>query len=91
MTPRAWRKSNKMSQAEAADAVGVRGRNPARTWQRWESGECSPPVIVMAKIEKLSGGRVTLASWEEALRRKILRRSREDAEKDDVAVVTAAE
>lgn len=62
-TPLAWRLSIDISQAEAATRVGVKGRNPARTWQRWERGEATPPIHVVVAVEVLSFGQVTAASW----------------------------
>jgi len=63
MSPEEWRLSNGWSQAFIAQALGLTGRNPARTWQRWESGERQPPLRVIRKVEVLSDGKVTMLSW----------------------------
>jgi transcriptional regulator with XRE-family HTH domain len=63
MRPIDWRKQAGLSQESAAKLVGVSGKNPARTWQRWEIGEREPPVSVIAKIETLSDGNVSARDW----------------------------
>ena len=63
MRPIDWRKQAGLSQESAAKLVGVMGKNPARTWQRWEIGEREPPVSVIAKIEALSDGAVAARDW----------------------------
>ncbi len=63
ITPRQWRLNAKLSLCAAAGLVGVTGRNPARTWQRWERGDTNPPVKIVAKVEELSQGRVKAADW----------------------------
>lgn len=63
MTPEAWRLDSKISLAAAAALVGLTGRNPARTWRRWEVGLRRPPLRVVAKIEELSSGAVRAADW----------------------------
>jgi len=63
MSPRQWRTATKLTLEEAAAAVGIRGKNPARTWQRWEVGDRAPPHLVVATVAKLSEGRVTIANW----------------------------
>src|SRR5258707_219663 len=55
ITPKRWRLANRLSMAATAATVGVRGKNPARTWQRWENGECTPPLQVVVNIEELNG------------------------------------
>ncbi|WP_061930186.1 helix-turn-helix transcriptional regulator [Aureimonas sp. AU22] len=63
MTPRQWRTAIKLTLEEAAAAVGISGKNPARTWQRWEVGERAPPATVVARVEKLSDSRVKASDW----------------------------
>lgn len=63
MSPREWRAGNRWSQAKIAEMLGISGKNPAMTWHRWESGKREPPLSVVAKIEALSDGKVTLHSW----------------------------
>lgn len=43
--------------------LGITGKNPSRTWQRYETGEREPPVSVIAKLEMISDGAVTTTSW----------------------------
>ncbi|WP_156420084.1 helix-turn-helix domain-containing protein [Aureimonas sp. N4] len=63
LSPREWRKQMKLPLAGAASLAGVTGKNPGRTWQRWELGERQPPLSIILKIDALSGGRVSTASW----------------------------
>ncbi|WP_420908396.1 helix-turn-helix domain-containing protein [Aureimonas altamirensis] len=63
MSPKQWRKTLKLTQADAARLAGVSGSNPSRTWQRWETGSRRPPFQVVALVQKLSGGSVCAASW----------------------------
>ena len=62
-SPSVWRKSQKLSLAKAAALVGVTGRNPARAWQRWETGKREPPLSVVLKTELATGGVVTAEAW----------------------------
>lgn len=61
--PAQWRAQRNLSMAAVAEIIGLSGKNPARTWQRWENGEREPPLAIILKIEGLSGGQVTTASW----------------------------
>lgn len=63
MLPQEWRRNQHFSQEKIALLFGISGNNPARTWQRWESGERSPPLSVITKMEALSDGKVTTKSW----------------------------
>jgi transcriptional regulator with XRE-family HTH domain len=63
MSPEEWRKDRGLSQEAMARVVGVSGKNPSRTWQRWESGEAQPPIRIIAKIDSLTDGKVNLQSW----------------------------
>lgn len=63
MSPEEWRRGRKLSQEALARLLGLSGKNPARTWQRWESGDRQPPLSIIAKVEALSDGRVTTRSW----------------------------
>lgn len=62
-SPKQWRQDSKLSMAKAAAIAGVGGKNPARTWQRWETGLLEPPLRVISAIEEASGGLVTINSW----------------------------
>lgn len=49
--------------AAAAAELGVSGKNPARTYQRWETGQSNPPLAVVLKLKTLSNGLVDIGSW----------------------------
>lgn len=63
MSPQEWRTGRGLSQDALAKLLGLSGKNPARTWQRWEVGDRQPPLSIIAKLEALSDGRVTTRSW----------------------------
>ena len=63
MSPREWRAGKHLSLETLARLLGVEGRNPGRTFQRWEDGLLQPPLRVIAKLEVLSDGAVTTQSW----------------------------
>lgn len=63
MNPREWRIAEKLTLAQVAASVGVSGKNPASTYLRWETGRVRCPLSVIAKLERLSGGKVALADW----------------------------
>lgn len=63
MSPEEWRRECGLSQEALARLLGISGKNPARTWQRWEIGDREPPLTVVEKIEALSDGRVNTAAW----------------------------
>tara|TARA_A200000159_G_scaffold133625_1_gene131787 strand:- start:11 stop:367 length:357 start_codon:yes stop_codon:yes gene_type:complete len=63
LSPHDWRESAGYTLRSAADRFGVIGKNPARTWQRWETGERSPSVAIIAEVESASAGAVSAASW----------------------------
>ncbi len=68
MIPETWRKIHSLTVQAAAELVGLAGKNPARTWKRWEIGERSPSIEKVALIERLSGGALTAESWAAARR-----------------------
>lgn len=76
--PKQWRNSRRLSQAKVAMSLGYGGKNPARVWHRWETGEGEPPVSVIVRIEIMSDGQVTAASWL-AVRQAYLSRLKEKA------------
>ncbi|WP_085032324.1 hypothetical protein [Ensifer aridi] len=49
--------------AGIASMLGIAGKNPSRTWQRYETGEREPPITIIAKLEMISDGSVNTASW----------------------------
>jgi predicted transcriptional regulator len=63
ITPREWREQEGLSLKAAAAMLGISGKNPGRTWQRYEAGDRKPPLALIADVEHHSKGTVTLASW----------------------------
>jgi transcriptional regulator with XRE-family HTH domain len=61
--PKHWRLNGHLSMAAMAAAAGVRGKNPSRTWQRWETGERAPPLRVIVEIERISDGVINAGAW----------------------------
>lgn len=59
--------------AKVALALGYGGKNPAAYWYRWESGASEPPLSVVIKVDAMSDGQVTLASWVDVRRAYIAR------------------
>ena len=55
-----WRTDRKLTLAEAAALLGICGKNPARTYQRYETGErsISDPVLI-DRIEHATDGKIT--------------------------------
>ena len=64
MLPQEWRRSSGLSQAEVAKLLGLEGKNPSRTWQRYETGERQPRPNVIVAVQRISKGKVTARSWE---------------------------
>lgn len=63
LSPQEWRKGIGFSMATLARLLGIEGSNPSRTWQRYENGEREPPLALVCKVEEMSKGTVTTASW----------------------------
>lgn len=64
MLPAEWRRASGLSQADVAKLLGLTGKNPARTWQRYETGERQPRSNVIGAVERISKRKVTARSWE---------------------------
>jgi transcriptional regulator with XRE-family HTH domain len=54
-----WRKSQGLTLADAAQLFGIEGTNPARTLQRFETGERMPTALTIAAIEVATDHLVT--------------------------------
>ncbi len=54
-----WRKSNSKTLAETAAAIGIGGANPARSLQRYESGERVMPAFLQERVCSVTAGQVT--------------------------------
>lgn len=63
MSPHDWRVGAELTQASVAKLLGIAGRNPASTWQKWEAGKLQPPLRVIQAVERLSRGKVCLDDW----------------------------
>ena len=63
ISPRNWRTETNLTMEGAARLVGVLGKNPARTWQRWEQGQLEPPLAIVQAVARVSEGAVSLESW----------------------------
>lgn len=60
-----WRKQNQKTLAETAGLIGLRGSNPARDLQRFETGERRPPALLVEQIALATGGEVTAQDMHE--------------------------
>jgi transcriptional regulator with XRE-family HTH domain len=63
LTPKRWRQQKQLSMAGIAAMLGIGGKNPARTWHRYETGISAPPISLVARVELISDGQVTTSSW----------------------------
>jgi predicted transcriptional regulator len=61
--PDMWRTREALSLGVVARRIGITGRNPNRTLQRYETGESPAPVAVIDAYRDLSGGEVTAEDW----------------------------
>lgn len=62
MTLSSWRSSFKprLTLAAAADLLGIQGTNPARTYQRYETGENAVDIVFAVEIVRRTCGAVSL-------------------------------
>ena len=56
-----WRKAQGKSLADFAAAIGIGGSNPARSLQRYETGERVMPAVLQAAVVKQTDGSVSVA------------------------------
>ena len=54
-----WRKHNTKTLAETAALIGISGQNPARSLQRYESGERVMPALLQERVVQVTSGEVT--------------------------------
>lgn len=60
MLLRTWREQQRLSCAEAAALLGISGRNPARTYQRLETGERRlTDLALLLRVQRVTRGKVT--------------------------------
>lgn len=62
--PKTWRNGAGLTLAKVAAECGITGRNPARTYNRYETGEKQAPAEVVAAVDRVSGGKVRAASFQ---------------------------
>lgn len=61
--PKAWRTEAGLSLAHVAEACGIAGKNPSKTYSRYETGENKCPTEVIEAVRKLSSEAVGPDSW----------------------------
>lgn len=66
MLPKHWREQTGISLAELARRLGVAGKNPARTYQRYETGERAAPAAIIQRFREISHDAVRAEDWHEA-------------------------
>lgn len=59
-----WRLASGLSQSEVARLLGITGARPAMNISRWENGKRTPDTAMIALIEEVTGGEVTLRDFE---------------------------
>ncbi len=79
MDLRAWRKAHSRTLADVARVLGITGKNPSRTVQRYETGAARIDLGTAAAITVMSGGAVT---FEDLCRVRREHLSAADVEKD---------
>ena len=65
MSLKSWRTKQDLTLAEAAAKFGLGGPNPARSYQRIETGESRADADLVDVIRKVTGGKVTPADMHE--------------------------
>lgn len=65
MLLKTWRENNGWTLARLAEELDLPGAFPVGTVQRWESGKSRPEADIIAKIEKVTGGKVTASDMHE--------------------------
>lgn len=61
--PRTWRISQGLTQRELAQRAGINGRNPSRTYDRYERGISDCPAAVVEAVRIASAGVVGAEAW----------------------------
>lgn len=62
--PKTWRLKAGFSLALVAIEAGIGGRNPSRTYDRYERGINVCPAAVIETVRRLSKGAVTAEAWQ---------------------------
>src|SRR3569833_1561666 len=63
LLPSEWRLRTGLSLAAMARALAIPGKNPTRTYQRYETGERQPPLRLIEQVRLMSRDAVTNTSW----------------------------
>ena len=66
VSPLQWRLNVGLTLAAAAERAGIAGKNPLRTYARYESGAQPCPPHVVEAIRTASSGTVGAESWHRA-------------------------
>lgn len=66
LDPKAWRLQAGMTLATVARAAGIEGRNPAKTYSRYEQGESACPAEIVERLRTLSQGQLGAESFHAA-------------------------
>jgi transcriptional regulator with XRE-family HTH domain len=76
LEPKVWRERAGLTLRDLAVKAGIRGKNPARTYDRYERGEQDCPPAVMEAVRIQSGGAVGAEQWLKVRLRRLRRRQR---------------
>jgi transcriptional regulator with XRE-family HTH domain len=63
LDPKAWRLQAGLTLASVARAAGIEGRNPAKTYSRYEQGESACPAEIVERLRALSQGQLGAESF----------------------------
>lgn len=66
LEPRSWRLREGLTVAEMARRAGISGKNPVRTYGRYETGEQPCPPEVIERVREITGGEVGAEGWQKA-------------------------
>jgi transcriptional regulator with XRE-family HTH domain len=64
--PKTWREQAGLSCADVARRCGIAGKNPTKTYSRYETGESPAPALVIEAVRKLSAGKVDAETFQRA-------------------------
>lgn len=74
--PKSWRVDAGLSLAAVAARAGIVGKNPMRTYGRYERGEQPCPAEVVEAVRALSDGRVSAETWHQVRLAYLAQRSK---------------
>lgn len=64
LTPLEWRRLRGCTKEFVAARTPIAGKNPSRTYDRYERGENPCPADVIEAVRQLSGGAVGAEGWQ---------------------------